>query len=112
MLVILCATPDPKEIHKVLAKSIVRAALITKLEQMQGKTLVISEEEISLGVKERTQNLKLELYKKLQECQDMANEFVVMVRRRMEEKVLQQQEEVETLLRRLEGLEPFERQGW
>ncbi|KAI3968800.1 hypothetical protein MKX01_028950 [Papaver californicum] len=171
ILMILCASPDPKEMHKTMAtleygakaKCIVRgghtptkldaedsssqvilgsriaamddfinklqkenkrrekerndahnllmkkeeevAALRTKLEQMQGKTPVISEEEINLKVKERTQNLKLELEKKLQECQKMANDFVEMGRIRMEEKILQQQEEVEMLRRRLEEIE-------
>ncbi|KAI3836277.1 hypothetical protein MKX03_007546 [Papaver bracteatum] len=171
ILMILCASPDPKEMHKTMAtleygakaKCIVRgghtptkldaedsssqvilgsriaamddfvnklqmenkrrekerndahnllmkkeeevAALRTKLDQMQGKTPVISEEEINLKVKERTQNLKLELEMKLQECQKMANDFVEMGRRRMEEKILQQQEEVEMLRRRLEEIE-------
>ncbi|MCL7030869.1 hypothetical protein MKW94_017309 [Papaver nudicaule] len=171
ILMILCASPDPKEMHKTMAtleygakaKCIVRgghtptkldaedsssqvilgsriaamddfinklqmenkrrekerndahsllmkkeeevAALRIKLEQMQGNTPVISEEEINLKVKERTQFLKLELEKKLQECQKMANDFVEMGRRRMEEKILQQQEEVEMLRRRLEEIE-------
>ncbi|KAL5542298.1 hypothetical protein UlMin_010008 [Ulmus minor] len=170
MLMILCASPDPKEIHKTIstleygakAKCIVRgphtpidgknggedssstvilgsriaamdefinklqkesklrekerneaqklllkkeeevAALRAKIENMDSGT---NEEEINLKVNERTQILKSELEKKLEECKRMANEFVEMERKRMEEKILQQQQEVEMLRRRLEEIE-------
>ncbi|OVA02356.1 Kinesin [Macleaya cordata] len=97
---------ERNEAHReLLRKEEEVAALRAKLEQMEGQKPVISEEEINLKVKERTQLLKLELEKKLQECQKMANEFVELGRRRMEEKILQQQEEVEMLRRRLEEIE-------
>ncbi|KAK9083142.1 hypothetical protein Scep_029613 [Stephania cephalantha] len=171
ILMILCASPDPKEIHKTVAtleygakaKCIVRggntpnkdkvtddslsvilgsriaamdqfitklqmenkqrekerneahkelmrkeeevATLRVKLEMIERNGPVLSEEEIDLKVEERTQALKLELERKLQECQKAANEFVEQGKRRMEEKILMQQEEVETLRRRLEEIE-------
>ncbi|XP_010262391.1 PREDICTED: kinesin-like protein KIN-10A [Nelumbo nucifera] len=172
ILMILCASPDPKEIHKTIstleygakAKCIVRgsstptkdkvgedsssavvlgsriaamdqfilklqmenkqrekerneahkellrkeeeiAALKAKLKVMEGRELGASEEEINLKVNERTRHLKLELERKLQECQKMANEIVELGKRRMEEKILQQQEEVEMLRQRLEEIE-------
>ncbi|KAK7391715.1 hypothetical protein VNO78_20134 [Psophocarpus tetragonolobus] len=162
ILMILCASPDPKEIHKTIstleygakAKCIVRgphtpvkddesssavimgsriaaldefilklqmenkqrekkllkkeeeiAALRAKVNQAEGKGAPPSEEEINLKVNERTQRLRQELEKKLEECQRMTNEFVELERKRMEERILQQQEEVETLRRRLEEIE-------
>ncbi|KAJ4827684.1 hypothetical protein Tsubulata_043803 [Turnera subulata] len=169
ILMILCASPDPKEIHKTIctleygakAKCIVRgphtpikdktgnddssavilgsrlAAMdqfIYKLQMenklkekerneaqrklqkkeeevaalralIEGKGSAASEEEINLKVNERTNSLKVQLEKKLEECQRMAEEIVEMERRRMEEKILQQQEEVEMLRRRLEEIE-------
>ncbi|CAJ1976457.1 unnamed protein product [Sphenostylis stenocarpa] len=169
ILMILCASPDPKEIHKTIstleygakAKCIVRgphtpvkddesssavilgsriaamdefilklqmenkqrekerneahkklskkeeeiAALRTKLNLSEGKGTPPSEEEINLKVNERTRLLRQELEKKLAECQRMTNEFVELERKRMEERILQQQEEVETLRRRLEEIE-------
>lgn len=171
ILMILCASPDPKEIHKTIstleygakAKCIVRgrhtpvkdggedsssavilgsriavmdefilklqkenklrekekneahkqllkkeeevAALRAKLENVEGKGSAINEEEINMKVNERTQILKLELEKKLEECQKMAHEFVELERRRMEERILQQQQEVEMLRQRLEQIE-------
>ncbi|KAK9087514.1 hypothetical protein Syun_029908 [Stephania yunnanensis] len=171
ILMILCASPDPKEIHKTVAtleygakaKCIVRggntpnkdkvtddslsvilgsriaamdqfiiklqmenkqrekerneahkelmrkeeevATLRAKLETIERNGPVLSEEEIDWKVEERTQALKLELERKLQECQKAANEFVEQGKRRMEEKILMQQEEVETLRRRLEEIE-------
>ncbi|XP_024025374.1 kinesin-like protein KIN-10A isoform X1 [Morus notabilis] len=170
ILMILCANPDPKEIHKTIstleygakAKCIVRgphtpvkdggedsssavilgsriaamdefilklqkenklrekekneahkqllkkedevAALRARLECIEGKGSV-KEEEINIKVNERTQILKVELEKKLEECQKMANEFVELERRRMEERILQQQQEVEMLRQRLEQIE-------
>ncbi|XWS13874.1 hypothetical protein CRYUN_Cryun36dG0076300 [Craigia yunnanensis] len=168
ILMILCASPDPKEIHKTIctfeygakAKCIVRgphtpnkdknedssstvilgsrlAAMdqfINKLQMenklrererneahkellkkeeevaalralVEGKGAGETEEEINSKVNERTQILKLELEKKLDECRRMAEEFVEMERRRMEERILQQQEEVEMLRRRLQDIE-------
>ncbi|OWM70496.1 kinesin-like protein KIN-10A [Punica granatum] len=171
ILMILCASPDPKEIHKTIstleygakAKCIVRgphtpvkdkfggedsssaaemlgsriaimdqfihklkmenkqrekeskeakmeltkkeqevAALRAKLQLVEGKT---SEEEINMKVNERMLSLRVELERKLEECQRMANEFVESERRRMEEKIFQQQQEVEMLRRRLQEVE-------
>ncbi|KAI3442108.1 Kinesin motor domain-containing protein [Psidium guajava] len=179
ILMILCASPDPKEIHKTIstleygakAKCIVRgphtpvkdkfgaedssaaemlgsriaamdqficklqmenklrekerneahkellkkehevASLRTKLQLVEGKVSGTSEEEINMKVNERIHLLKTELEKKLAECQRMADEFVELERRRMEEKILQQQEEVEMLRRRLEEIESQLRNG-
>ncbi|XP_070042062.1 kinesin-like protein KIN-10A isoform X2 [Nicotiana tomentosiformis] len=173
ILMILCASPDPKELHKTIstleygakAKCIVRgphtplkekgaedssssavilgsriavmdqfiyklqmennlkekerneaqkelmrkeeeiATLRTKLELVQGKGTEITEEEINVKVNERTQMLKSELEKRIQECQKMANEIVEMERRKMEERMFQQQQEFEMLRRRLEEME-------
>ncbi|PSR97974.1 Kinesin-like protein [Actinidia chinensis var. chinensis] len=166
ILMILCASPDPKEMHKTIttleygakAKCIVRGphtpakngtedsssavilgSRITAMDQfifklqMENKLrekerneaheelmkkeeeiaalrvkLVkagTSEEEINLKVNERTQMLKRELEKKIQECEKMAHEFVELERRKMEETILQQQREAEILRRRLEEIE-------
>lgn len=172
ILMILCASPDPKELHKTIstleygakAKCIVRgphtplkekgtedssstvilgsriavmdqfiyklqaenklkekerneaqkelmkkeeeiATLRGKLESVQGKGTEITEEQINLKVNERTQMLKSELEKRIQECQKMANEIVEMERRKMEERMFQQQQEFEILRRRLEDME-------
>ncbi|XVF28570.1 hypothetical protein REPUB_Repub15cG0041300 [Reevesia pubescens] len=165
ILMILCASPDPKEIHKTIctleygakAKCIVRGPhtpikdktedgvilgsrlaavdqFISKLQMenklkererneahkellkkeeevaalralLEGKGSGATEDEINSKVNERTQMLKLELEKKLDECKRMAEEFVEMERRRMEERILQQQEEVEMLRRRLQEIE-------
>ncbi|XP_057503667.1 kinesin-like protein KIN-10A [Actinidia eriantha] len=166
ILMILCASPDPKEMHKTIttleygakAKCIVRGphtpakngtedsssavilgSRITAMDQfifklqMENKLrekerneaheelmkkeeeiaalrakLVkagTSEEEINLKVNERTQMLKRELEKKIQECEKMAHAFVELERRKMEETILQQQREAEILRRRLEEIE-------
>ena len=98
---------ERNEAHKALLKKEEEvAALRAKIDLMKGKeSSSISEEVINLKVNERTQFLKNELEKKLQECQKMANEFVEMGRKRMEEKILQQQQEVEMLRYRLEEIE-------
>ncbi|PON94799.1 Kinesin-like protein [Trema orientale] len=88
--------------NKLLKKEEEVAALRARLELMEGKG---SEEEINVKVNERAQLLKCELEKKLEECQKMANDFVESERRRMEEKILEQQQEVEMLRRRLEEIE-------
>ncbi|XP_010450058.1 PREDICTED: kinesin-like protein KIN-10A [Camelina sativa] len=171
ILMILCASPDPKEMHKTLctleygakAKCIVRGShtpnkdknggdesasavilgsriaamdeFILKLQsekkqqekerndaqkQLKKKEEEIAalrslltrkeasatnEEEINEKVNERTQLVKSELEKKLEECRRMAEEFVEMERRRMEERIVQQQEELEMMRRRLEEIE-------
>ncbi|CAN8232179.1 unnamed protein product [Cochlearia groenlandica] len=171
ILMILCASPDPKEMHKTLctleygakAKCIVRGShtpnrdknggdesssavilgtriaamdeFISKLQsekkqqekerndaqkQLKKKEEEVSalrsllkqkeacasnEEKIKEKVNERTELLKTELERKLEECQRMAEEFVEMERRRMEEKISQQQEELENMRRRLEAIE-------
>lgn len=166
ILMILCASPDPKEIHKTIctleygakAKCIVRGPhtpikdknedgvilgsrlaamdqfinklqmenklrekerneahklLLKKEEEVDALRALVegkgsggtTEEEINSKVNERTQMLRLELEKKLDECRRMAEEFVEMERRRMEERILQQQEEVEMLRRRLQEIE-------
>ncbi|CAI9290517.1 unnamed protein product [Lactuca saligna] len=169
ILMILCASPDPKEIHKTIstleygakAKCIVRgvhtpikekngqdsssdvilgsriaamdqfihklqmenkvrekekmeahkqlmkkeeeiATLRAKLSEAEDKN---AEEEINMKVQERTNMLRSELEKKIEECKKMADEVVEMERRKMEEKILQQQEELEMLRRRLEEIE-------
>ncbi|KAF8097655.1 hypothetical protein N665_0284s0022 [Sinapis alba] len=172
ILMILCASPDPKEMHKTLctleygakAKCIVRGShtpnkdkngddesssavilgtriaamdeFISKLQsekkqqekerndaqkQLKKKEEEVAalrslllqkeacganeEEAIKKKVNERTQRLKAELEKKLEECRRMAEEFVEMERRRMEERIVQQQEELEMMRRRLEEIE-------
>ncbi|KAL1200040.1 Kinesin-like protein KIN-10A [Cardamine amara subsp. amara] len=169
ILMILCASPDPKEMHKTLctleygakAKCIVRGShtpykdknggdesavilgsriaamdeFICKLQtekkqkekerndaqkQLKKKeeevaalrslltrkeVCATNEEAINEKVNERTQLLKSELDKKLEECRRMAEEFVEMERRRMEERIVQQQEELEMMRRRLEEIE-------
>ncbi|ESQ56190.1 hypothetical protein EUTSA_v10024385mg [Eutrema salsugineum] len=170
ILMILCASPDPKEMHKTLctleygakAKCIVRGSqipnrdknggdessavilgtriaamdeFISKLQSekkqqekerndaqkqlkkkeeevaalrsllTQKESCATKEEEIKEKVNERTQLLKAELEKKLEECRRMAEEFVEMERRRMEERIVQQQEELEMMRRRLEEIE-------
>lgn len=97
---------ERNEAHKKLMKKEEEvAALRAKLEVVEGKGSTPSEEEINLKVFERTQLMKQELEKKLEECQRMANDFVELERRRMEERILQQQEEVELLRKRLEEIE-------
>ncbi|XP_058094645.1 kinesin-like protein KIN-10A [Magnolia sinica] len=96
---------ERNEAHKELQRKEKEVAeLRSRLEKMEGKGSVVKDEEIDLKVNERTQALKLELEKKLRECQQMENEFSELGKR-MEEKLLQQQEEVEMLRRRLEEIE-------
>lgn len=79
--------------------------LRTKLTLVDGGGMGISEDEIDSKVNKRTQMLKSELERKIKECQKMANEILEKERRKMEEKIFQQQQEVETLRRRLEEIE-------
>ncbi|XP_055828725.1 kinesin-like protein KIN-10A [Solanum dulcamara] len=171
ILMILCASPDPKELHKTIstleygakAKCIVRgphtplkekgaedsssavilgsriaamdkfiyklqrenklkeiecneakrklmkkeeeiATLRSKLELVQGG-VETTEEDIIVKVNERTQMLKHEFESKIQICQKKANEFVETERRKMEERMFQQQQEFEMLRRHLEEIE-------
>ncbi|KAG4983698.1 hypothetical protein JHK87_028447 [Glycine soja] len=97
---------ERNEAHrKLLKKEEEIVALRAKLNMAEGKGTPPSEEEINLKVNERTRLLRQELEMKLEECQRMTNEFVELERKRMEERILQQQEEVETLRRRLEEIE-------
>ncbi|CAN6479531.1 unnamed protein product [Victoria cruziana] len=169
ILMILCASPDSKELHRTIstleygakAKCIVRAAhtpppkdkalsedavlgtriaamdefiaklqmenkqkerqwkeaqdelskkeeevaeLKAKLEAVNGRGLM-DEEEINSKVNERTRLLKMDLEKRLADCEEAANKFMELGRKKMEEKILQQQEELEMLRRRLEEIE-------
>ncbi|XP_052206359.1 kinesin-like protein KIN-10A [Diospyros lotus] len=97
---------ERNEAHKELKKKEEEiSALRAKLALAGGKELETNEDEINLKVKERTQRLKYELEKKIQECEKMATAFVEMERRKMEERILQQQREVEMLRQRLEEIE-------
>lgn len=103
---------ERNEAHKELLKKEQEVSLLrAKLNLVEGKVSGASEEEINMKVNERIRILKTELEKKLAECQRMADEFVELERRRMEEKILQQQEEVEMLRRRLEEIESQLRNG-
>ncbi|XP_074348924.1 kinesin-like protein KIN-10A [Apium graveolens] len=82
------------------------SALRAKLMIVEEKGPVTNEEEvICLKVNEQTAILKTELEDKIQECQRMADALVEMERRKMEEKILQQQQELEVLRQRLEDIE-------
>jgi kinesin family protein 11 len=97
---------ERNEAHKELLKKEEEvAALRARLELIEGRGSGASEEEINLKVNERAQILKRELEKRLEECQKMTNDFVELERRRMEERILQQQQEVEMLRQRLEEIE-------
>lgn len=97
---------ERNEAHdKLLKKEEEVSQLRAKLQLVEGKGSGASEQEINMIVTERTQILKHQLEKKLEECQRMAEEFVEIERRRMEERILQQQQEVEMLRRRLEEIE-------
>ncbi|GAB4850874.1 hypothetical protein Ancab_030175 [Ancistrocladus abbreviatus] len=97
---------EENEAHKqLLQKEEEVSQLRMKLKQMEGKGLGVNEEEINEKVNERTQMLKQELEKQLQECQRMAKEYVELEKRRMEERILQQQQEVEILRQRLQEME-------
>ncbi|KAL6185139.1 hypothetical protein ACLB2K_041274 [Fragaria x ananassa] len=97
---------ERNEAHKLLLKKEEEvAAMRAKLQSMEGKGSGSKEEEFKLKVNEVAQTLKQELERKLEECQRTANEFVELERRRMEERILQQQQEVEMLRKRLEEIE-------
>ncbi|KAF6156206.1 hypothetical protein GIB67_030209 [Kingdonia uniflora] len=97
---------ERNEAHKELMRKEEEVAVLrAKLELLQGKGPMENEEEINLKVNERTHALKLKLEKKIQECQKMAHDFVELGKRKMEEKILQQDEELEMLRRRLEDIE-------
>ncbi|XP_047310628.1 kinesin-like protein KIN-10A [Impatiens glandulifera] len=164
ILMILCASPDPKEMHKTIstleygskAKCIVRGPYTAEKKDRNGnnddaesmgnlgsrivamdqfilklqmenqlkekernevqKQLIKKEEEISAlrmvseemiktRINERTEMLKGELEKKMQECQQMANELVELERRKMEDRMVMQQKEVELMRSRLQEIE-------
>ncbi|KAG5236373.1 phragmoplast-associated kinesin-related protein [Salix suchowensis] len=84
---------ERNDAHKQLMKKEKEVAVLRALIEEKGSKA--SEEEINQKVNERTEILKIQLEKKLEECQRMAEEF----------KILQQQQEVETLRRRLEEIE-------
>ncbi|KAF5736735.1 kinesin-II 95 kDa subunit-like [Tripterygium wilfordii] len=91
------------EAHKhLLKKEEEIAALRARIE---GKGSGATEDEINMKVNERTQMLELDLEKKLLEHRRMVDELVEVERRRMEERILRQQEECEMLRRRLEEVE-------
>ncbi|GMI64176.1 Phragmoplast-associated kinesin-related protein 2 [Hibiscus trionum] len=96
---------EKDEARKALEKKEEEVAALRSLLEVKGSGSGVTEDEINLKVNERTQMLKLELEKKLDECKRMAEEFVEMERRRMEERILQQQEEVEMLRKRLQEIE-------
>ncbi|KAK8548648.1 hypothetical protein V6N13_054574 [Hibiscus sabdariffa] len=96
---------EKDEARKALEKKEEEVAALRSLLEVKGSGPGVTEDEINLKVNERTQMLKLELEKKLDECKRMAEEFVEMERRRMEERILQQQEEVEMLRKRLQEIE-------
>lgn len=81
------------------------AMLRERIAVAEGRRVEASEEIISLKVNEQTQLLRSELQRKVQECQKMADEIVEMERQKTEERMLQQQQEVEMLRRRLENME-------
>ncbi|KAK9007312.1 hypothetical protein V6N11_051140 [Hibiscus sabdariffa] len=95
---------ERNEAHKELLKKEEEAAALRALVERKGCSGA-NEEEINAKVDERTQLLKLELEKRLDGCRRMAEEFVEMERRRMEERILQQQEDVKMLRRRLQEIE-------
>ncbi|KAK6914115.1 Kinesin motor domain, partial [Dillenia turbinata] len=97
---------EHNEAHKKLLKKEEEvASLRAKLELIESRVSETNEEEINMKVKERSQIMKLELEKKLLECKKMANELVELEKRKMEEKILQQQQEIEMLRHRLEEIE-------
>ncbi|KAL1078743.1 hypothetical protein V6Z11_D10G177600 [Gossypium hirsutum] len=95
---------ERNEAHKELLKKEEEVAALRALVEGKG-TSGATEEEINAKVHEQALILKLELEKKLDKCRRMAEELVEMERRRMEERILQQQEEVEMLRRRLQEIE-------
>ncbi|TYJ14498.1 hypothetical protein E1A91_A10G122500v1 [Gossypium mustelinum] len=95
---------ERNEAHKELLKKEEEAVALRALVEGKGASGA-TEEEINAKVNEQALILKLELEKKLDKCRRMAEELVEMERRRMEERILQQQEEVEMLRRRLQEIE-------
>lgn len=81
------------------------SALRAKVALVEGKGIDTMEEEINLKANQQVQKLKTELEKRIQECQKMADELIEMERRKMENLVLQYQQEVEMLRQRLREIE-------
>lgn len=91
--------------RKLMKKEEEIATLRSKLELVVQGGVETTEEDIIVKVNERTQMLKHEFESKIQHCQKKANEFVETERRKMEERMFQQQQEFEMLRRRLEEIE-------
>lgn len=91
--------------RKLMKKEEEIATLRSKLELVLQGGVETTEEDIIVKVNERTQMLKREFEYKIQQCQKMANEFVETEKRKMEERMFQQQQEFEMLRRRLEEIE-------
>ncbi|GMJ01990.1 Phragmoplast-associated kinesin-related protein 2 [Hibiscus trionum] len=96
---------EKEEARKALVKKEEEVAALRSLLEVKSSGSGATEDEINMKVNEQTQMLKLELEKKLDECKRMAEEFLEMERRRMEERILQQQEEIEMLKERLQEIE-------
>ncbi|KAF3613938.1 putative pleckstrin -like proteiny domain-containing family A member 8-like [Capsicum annuum] len=91
--------------RKLMKKEEEILTLRSKLELAVQGGVETTEEDVIVKVNERTQMLKHEFEKKIQRCQKMANEFVETERRKMEDRIFQQQQEFEMLKRRLEEIE-------
>ncbi|KAI4342663.1 hypothetical protein MLD38_027258 [Melastoma candidum] len=93
---------ERNEAHKeVLKKEQEVAELRAKLQIVEGKASGACKEEINMKVRERIEILRSEL----EECQRIANDFVENEKRKMEERMWQQQREVEKLKWRLKEIE-------
>lgn len=79
--------------RKLMKKEEEIAALRSKLELVVQGGVETTEADVFVKVNERTQMLKHEFEKKIQQCQKMANEFVETERMKMEERMFQQQQE-------------------
>ncbi|GLJ40406.1 hypothetical protein SUGI_0832070 [Cryptomeria japonica] len=90
--------------NELLKKEEEVTKLRAKLQEIQEKQSE-KQKEIELKVEEKARLLKLELIGKFEECQKSANIFVELGERKMEQKILQQEEEVEMLRHRLEEIE-------
>ncbi|KAH9329859.1 hypothetical protein KI387_001967, partial [Taxus chinensis] len=78
--------------------------LRAKLQELQ-KIQSEKQEQIDLKVEEKAKLLKLELLRIFEECWKSANVFVELGKRKMEQEIIQQQEEVKMLRQRLEEIE-------
>lgn len=96
-----------EEAHKAIVKKEEEiAALWKKLKTMESKGIEsVDEDFINMKVEERTKILKLELEKQIEECKKMTDRFVELERKRMEETISQQRQEVEMLRKRVREVE-------